>query len=157
MAMDPEYAEWLENGGRIRVSARAIALNPAGDRLLVERVPERNSFYNFIGGGVEEGETLEETLRRELGEETDLVEYELSYLFFAERFLTINGRRLHGLEHFFLLTTPQEQVTPRLPDVEFAWLPLAQLAKYDLRPHVVRDAVLEGSYTQLKHLVIRSS
>jgi 8-oxo-dGTP pyrophosphatase MutT (NUDIX family) len=38
--------------------------------LLLKRQPERNGFWQPITGGMEEGETREEALRREVTEET---------------------------------------------------------------------------------------
>jgi len=38
--------------------------------LLLKRLPQKNGFWQPVTGGVEEGETLEEALRREIMEET---------------------------------------------------------------------------------------
>ena len=155
MAMDVEYADWVQHGGRIRVSAWAIVMNLACDRLLVEGIPERNSFYNFLGGGVKVGETLEQTLRREISEETDLSDYKADFLFLAENFFEIEERILHSLENYFLVITRQENITSRLHDVELKWLNLEEIAKIEIRPLVVRDCLFDGSYKQLKHIVIK--
>jgi 8-oxo-dGTP pyrophosphatase MutT (NUDIX family) len=40
--------------------------------LLLKRLPERNRFWQPVTGGVEEGETLTEALRREIREETGI-------------------------------------------------------------------------------------
>lgn len=40
--------------------------------LLLKRLPERNGFWQPVTGGVEEGETLTEALRREIREETGI-------------------------------------------------------------------------------------
>lgn len=66
------YFDWWADGGWIRVSARAIIFNQAKDHILIERnFGDQNEFANFIGGGVEIGETLQSCIERELNEETD--------------------------------------------------------------------------------------
>ena len=40
--------------------------------LLLKRLPDRNGFWQPVTGGLEEGETLVEALRREIREETGI-------------------------------------------------------------------------------------
>ncbi|MEM7800839.1 MAG: hypothetical protein AAF633_16730 [Chloroflexota bacterium] len=54
------YFEWLEKGTWIRITARAIIFNQAEDHILIEEnLSPENIFFNFIGGGVEVGESLQ--------------------------------------------------------------------------------------------------
>ena len=57
---------------RIRRAVRAIVLDP-DDRILLVRFsfPSRD-VWATPGGGIDEGESAEEAIRRELGEETGL-------------------------------------------------------------------------------------
>ena len=64
-------------GGRIRSATRALVLDEA-DRVLLVRMGEgERALWVTPGGGVEEGESDAEAIRRELLEETGLEEYQL--------------------------------------------------------------------------------
>lgn len=58
---------------RLPIQVEAIIFrrsDSAIEYLLLKRLPERNGFWQPVTGGVEEGETQEEALRREIKEET---------------------------------------------------------------------------------------
>ena len=58
---------------RLPIQVEAIIFRRNGngiEYLLLKRLPERNGFWQPVTGGVEEGETRDETLQREIMEET---------------------------------------------------------------------------------------
>ena len=60
---------------RLPIQVEAIIFRRNGNKveyLLLKRLPERNGFWQPITGGVEEGETRNEALRREIKEETGI-------------------------------------------------------------------------------------
>ena len=60
---------------RLPIQVEAIIFRRNGykvEYLLMKRLPERNGFWQPVTGGVEEGETRNETLRREIREETGI-------------------------------------------------------------------------------------
>jgi 8-oxo-dGTP pyrophosphatase MutT (NUDIX family) len=60
---------------RLPIQVEAIVFRRNGsviEYLLLKRQPERNGFWQPVTGGVEEGETLEEALHREVTEETGI-------------------------------------------------------------------------------------
>jgi ADP-ribose pyrophosphatase YjhB (NUDIX family) len=61
----------------MRQAARAVVLDPADRILLVRFEFPRGSFWGTPGGGVDEGETHEDAIRRELAEEAGLDEVDL--------------------------------------------------------------------------------
>jgi len=62
---------------RFRQAARALLLDPDDDVLLVRFEFPTASIWALPGGGLDEGETAEAGLRRELHEELGLTEFEL--------------------------------------------------------------------------------
>lgn len=153
-----DYQTWLAHAAWIRVSARAIIFNAAHDHILVERNDWiRYPFYNFIGGGVEVGETLQDCITRELAEETDARIVSARYLFVVENFFPQKDKTMHSLEHYFLVELDRETITPRNDGVEYQWLPVNDLPQTDLRPTIVRDAIADGAYRHTTHLILRST
>lgn len=109
-------------GKRLRV--RVCGLLQEGDRLLLanHRLPGRSAWWAPPGGGVEFGESLEQTLQREFLEETNL-RITVGQFAFGCEFL---HDPLHALELFFWVTrdggTLQAGQDPELPlinDVRF--------------------------------------
>ncbi|GAA2264931.1 hypothetical protein GCM10010145_43630 [Streptomyces ruber] len=64
---------------QIRHSARALLLDEDGRLLLFSSVDDDNgeTFWYPVGGGIKDGETPEEALRREVEEETGRTEFEI--------------------------------------------------------------------------------
>ena len=152
-----DYFAWLDDGGWIRVSARAIIFNRARDRILVEQNRgAKNAYFNFIGGGVEVEETLKECITRELEEETDAKMVGAKYLLVVENFISHGAETRHSLEHYFEINLAREEVTPRSDGVDFRWIPVNELGRIDLRPVVVRDSIRVGTYAEVRHMVLRN-
>lgn len=136
------------------VRSRVAGIVIANDRLLVQRPrDDPNACYAFIGGEYEVGDTLESRLRVEFEEETTASVLTVQYLFVVENRFRYSGQLVHGLEHYFLTEIDTVDVESRESHLEFHWLPLQKLHDFDLRPHVVRDAIHSGSYLQARHLV----
>ena len=134
---------------RIRVAANALVVQD-GRALLVEFSGGTDQqHYNFPGGGVELGETLEEAVRREVMEETCLDVRVERLLLIVESIGSRNTNFIGG-EHvpwnevrFFFLCHPLQGSNPRMPDVPdndhqtaVRWFPIASLAALEVLPQV---------------------
>lgn len=149
------YSNWLAKGERIRVSARAVIFNRVRDQILIERSGGgQSAFSNFIGGGVEVGETLQATIERELVEETNARLTRAQYLFVVENFFPHESEIRHSLEHYFEVELDREDVVPNNGGIEYSWVPIAELEAVDLRPLVVRDSIRAGTHRSVGHLII---
>lgn len=99
-----------------------------GDRYLAARRSASMSwpgFWEFPGGKVEPGESLEEALTRELREELDIDVRAFSLWKIKEKKVTGRAIRVH----FFSVTDFAGTPTPR-EGQELAWLSLAEAATY---------------------------
>jgi 8-oxo-dGTP pyrophosphatase MutT (NUDIX family) len=89
---------------RLPIQVEAIIFRRNSNRieyLLLKRLPERNGFWQPVTGGVEEGETLTEALRREIREETGIenlvrVIEDIYYFEFSDP--NLNKEYVYGVE-----------------------------------------------------------
>ena len=121
---------------RIRVAAVIVD----DDRiLLVQHEKNGQSYWMLPGGGVDYGETLEESLRRELWEEAR-VAITVGPLILASDSVAPNGER-HVVNLCFRCTimegTPGTGEDTRI--VAVAYHPLPALERLNLRPDFARD------------------
>ncbi len=100
---------------RIRRAVRAIVLDP-DDRILLVRFsfPARD-VWATPGGGIDEGETAEEAIRRELGEETGLEDVELGPWIWTREHLFpfLDGKWDGQAEQYVLVRTEPFEPVPR--------------------------------------------
>lgn len=156
MLTEDEFFRRVIAENRIRPSVRCIVLNSTGQNLLVQRNPtSREPYVAFPGGRVEVGETFVECLGREFQEETGAQVVRADYLFVLENMFHYKGDLVHGVEHYFEVALDRERFETLEPHVINEWIPLTQLADTDLRPIIVRDAIVDGSYRTVQHLVNR--
>jgi ADP-ribose pyrophosphatase YjhB (NUDIX family) len=153
MASQQRYLDDLTAMRAIRTTVRAIIRHD--DHVLVQRPSDDpDACYGFIGGRVELGESLEDRLRKELDEEVGARVASLRYLFFVENRFLHGGGLVHLHEHFFGVELTRYEVSSRESHLVQSWLPLGRLASVDLRPHVVRDAIVTNDYVAVRHLIV---
>ena len=100
---------YIESDGlRLRRKVRALVLNENDEVLLVRPHGYRDGEWTLAGGGVEEGESPVEAMRRELAEELGVgLEAELSELPVTNRFIYSAEHKVkRNLDHDDYLTFP---------------------------------------------------
>ncbi|MFC3096221.1 NUDIX hydrolase [Alteraurantiacibacter palmitatis] len=77
-----------EGGLKLRQKVRAVVVNDHGEFLLVRPHGYRDGEWTLAGGGVEEGETVHQAMRREIAEELGVeLEEDLERLPVGNRFI----------------------------------------------------------------------
>ncbi len=148
------------NEPRLRPAVRAIVLDEEERILLVCFGFGDRRVWAMPGGGIEDGETDERAIRRELLEEAGLEEFELGPLVWVRTHVVPLGEgRWDGqTERYYLLRTPAFDPKPRLSwaelraenMVDVRWWTLGELeaAKTEFAPRrlpsLVRSLLEEG-------------
>jgi ADP-ribose pyrophosphatase YjhB (NUDIX family) len=132
----------MQQGIRVRVGA-VIVRNSA--IVLVEYDDEKSGrHFNLPGGGVNEGESLHDALRREVLEETCMI-VEVGRLLLVWEYVPPCQAKKYGPRHeiaFVFHCKPHEGSEPRLPEVPdenqiaTRWVPLEDLPHVPLLPQV---------------------
>ncbi|WP_409342754.1 NUDIX domain-containing protein [Paenibacillus sp. MBLB4367] len=128
----------------IRTAARAMIMKD--ERLLVlRRIGVQGEFYVLPGGGQNLGESIQQTLIREVFEEVSL-EVEIKELLFINEFIAKRDSLfpelepdVHQIDFTFLctITSHNEAKVGNTPDVDqvgIAWIPLNEINDYDKHP-----------------------
>jgi ADP-ribose pyrophosphatase YjhB (NUDIX family) len=128
----------------IRVGASAIIVRD-NSLLLVEFDEEGvGVHYNLPGGGVEDGELLEDAVRREVLEETCL-QVDVGRMLFVFEYVPSFHRYKYGARHsvnVIFECNSQQGSEARMPDVPdllqigVRWVPLAELTRLPLLPKI---------------------
>jgi 8-oxo-dGTP pyrophosphatase MutT (NUDIX family) len=126
---------------RLRQAARAIVLDPAQRILLVHFRFPAESFWATPGGGIDEGETPEQAVARELDEEAGLVDFELGpWVWTRTHIVPFESGLWDGqVERYMLVRTNAFEPVPRFTADELAveyvtairWWTLAELEASD--------------------------
>lgn len=125
---------------RIRVS---VCICDADRILLVQHTKGDHSYWLLPGGGLEYGETLEETARREVLEETG-VQVEIERLILVCEAIQPGGR--HNLEMVFRghAKNPDEMKCGDDCISDCAWVEREKFATLELHPPIARQ--IEGCW-----------
>lgn len=126
----------------MRLGTNALIIK-GGCVLAVEINDENGLHYNLPGGGVEEGETVHEALKRELIEETSVREVSIERLVLVWEYTPTDAHAPYGKTHkihmVFEVKTNQEPKFPENPDknhTSLKWLPLSELSTLPLIPNL---------------------
>lgn len=142
---------------------RVAGLGFRNGHVLVHRATHEK-FWTFPGGGVEIGETSEETLKREMVEEIGVHVTVERLLWVVENFFHYEGRDWHELGIYYLMSVPEsfpfapEGIVHNIRDgdndLEFKWVEATATAlkALDIPPYFIADEI-ENLPAAPRHLV----
>ncbi|QJD83271.1 NUDIX domain-containing protein [Cohnella herbarum] len=128
----------------IRTAARAVIIKDE-ELLVLRRTGVQGAFYVLPGGGQNHGESIIETLKREVKEEVDL-EVIWNELIFINEFIARRDSKffelepqIHQIDFTFHCTVNHDRIalvgqTPDLHQVGIAWIPINEIIDYVVHP-----------------------
>jgi len=143
------------------ISCRAAAFIIKDGKLLFAKNVNHPSYY-IVGGCIEESETSEEAICRELFEETGLKLEVDKLVIVQERFTTneVNKQRHHEIVFFYTIKNCDnihildgsfsDQGTKEI----FHWLPIKDLAQFNIVPEFLKTKSFENM-AKIEHIIIR--
>ena len=119
----------------VRTAARLLLIDPAGRVLLFLHADGHGrKFWATPGGGIEEGESLEEAARREAAEELGSADVDLTYLWTGRSEFRFADREVTQTEAFFLVRGHTGVIGPEVEEthrreriLEARWWSLAEI------------------------------
>lgn len=101
--------------------------------------------YGYLPGGhIEFGESATEALAREMIEEAGVEITTGPLLLSFENRFSVNGKAHQEIALVFAASVPDDaEITSLEPKIGFHWRELDDLVGYDLKPHAMRDWIIE--------------
>lgn len=141
------------NIGDYKFNFRSTAIIIHNNKVLVHKNINKNH-YGLLGGRVKSGETTIETIKREIYEETGK-EIEILDLFgVIENFFEMKNSDYHEIMFVYKcefknvedrkLEFDFECIEPN-KNLKFCWLDINDLEKYDVKPHLIIDAIKKNN------------
>jgi 8-oxo-dGTP pyrophosphatase MutT (NUDIX family) len=142
---------------KFEVIARAIII--IEERVLLQRNVERDEFA-LPGGHIERGETVRQTLIRELEEETGMPIFVGRLVYINENFFEQEGEDIHEIGFYFLSSVigdVPERIESKEGHIDFQFVNLEKMADKEVFPRFLRTVLpkdARGNFSEaLKHIV----
>ena len=138
---------------------RVSAIFRHGDKILLHH--DVNSIhYTLPGGRVKEGETTEETLKREIKEEMGQEVKIIKPVSFMENLFTDNKKKYHEILvtyelEFLDKSMYEKEIIPTIEkdkELEFIWYDIEKLNDIIFVPSTLKKLILEDS-NEFKHII----
>jgi double-stranded uracil-DNA glycosylase len=134
------------SGLPMRQAVRALVVDPDRRLLLLHYANEYDSWWITPGGGIDAGETDHDALRRELGEEIGLEEFEIGPLLWEqERYFMLDPAHCGQRNRVYLVRVPAMEARVISEADEARWFTLDEVAALPDGPYDLDDLLSSAS------------
>lgn len=126
---------------KTRIIVSAIIENSKGEILIGKKPSNRGVYLNvwhIPGGGIEQGERIEEGLKREIKEETSLEIIDIQPIIFSDDITTKikdnESEEIHMIFLDFKCKAKTDNFTPNGDLENLKWIPKSEIKNYNLTP-----------------------
>ncbi len=110
-----------------------------------------NTFWSPPGGGIEFGETIEQTLKREFQEEVSLKIEVKQFLFLNEHIAS----SLHAIELFYIIESQEEPSLGKDPELDNSLLEMKWFSQKELNliPNKLKHSIFNQNPSLIQHII----
>ena len=130
--METRDISYTLNGVTIKVRSCGFLIN---DEMILVHKKKYDDFYALVGGNVKLGESTEEAIHREFGEELNISIEIKQLIWVVENFYTYDSKKVHEFMFVYLIDTNNE-LPPETFEMNsniFSWF--SKLSKVTLKPN----------------------
>jgi len=122
------------NGVTIKVRSCGFLIN---DEMILVHKKKYDDFYALVGGNVKLGESTEEAIHREFGEELNISIEIKQLIWVVENFYTYDSKKVHEFMFVYLIDSNNElpAETFEMNSNIFSWFSKSELSKVTLKPN----------------------
>ena len=132
--METRDISYTLNGVTIKVRSCGFLIN---DEMILVHKKKYDDFYALVGGNVKLGESTEEAIHREFGEELNISIEIKQLVWVVENFYTYDSKKVHEFMFVYLIDTNNElpAETFEMNSNIFSWFSKSELSKVTLKPN----------------------
>lgn len=132
--METRDISYTLNGVTIKVRSCGFLIN---DEMILVHKKKYDDFYALVGGNVKLGESTEEAIHREFGEELNISIEIKQLIWVVENFYTYDSKKVHEFMFVYLIDSNNElpAETFEMNSNIFSWFSKSELSKVTLKPN----------------------
>lgn len=140
--------------GEYKLNIRAAGVIIHNNKILAHK-NTNSDHYALIGGRVEIGENSEDTVKREIMEETGKEVETIGYISTIENFFEMQGKKYHEIMFIHkveFINQQDKQIQETIKNIEgkdylqYEWLDIEKIDQYNILPKIIKEILKEEKF-----------
>ena len=140
--------------GEYKLNIRAAGVIIHNNKILAHK-NTNSDHYALIGGRVEIGENSEDTVKREIMEETGKKVETIGYISTIENFFEMQGKKYHEIMFIHkveFINEQDKQIQETIKNIEgkdylqYEWLDIEKIDQYNILPKIIKEILKEEKF-----------